>query len=112
MSLSRSKIITVSLAALILFVILVQVAAARVYVYEVTTAATRFQTASKLPPDAFLYYNGGYDVIYDLKVLATYPDEKMAQALKDYNLEENNSNTLIHNPVPRNIPKKPYYWWR
>lgn len=112
MSLSRSKIITVSLAALILFVILVQVAVARVYVYEVTTAATRFQTASKLPPDAFLYYNGGYDVIYDLKVLATYPDEKMAQALKDYNLEENNSNALIHNPVPRNIPKKPYYWWR
>lgn len=112
MSLSRSKIITVSLAALILFVILVQVAAARVYVYEVTTAATRFQTASKLPPDAFLYYNGGYDVIYDLKVLATYPDEKMAQALKDYNLEKNNSNALIHNPVPHNIPKKPYYWWR
>lgn len=112
MSLSRSKIITVSLAALILFVILVQVAAARVYVYEVTTAATRFQTASKLPPDAFLYYNGGYDVIYDLKVLATYPDEKMAQALKDYNLEKNNSNALIHNSVPRNIPKKPYYWWR
>ena len=112
MSLSRSKIITVSLAALILFVILVQVAAARVYVYEVTTAATRFQTASKLPPDAFLYYNGGYDVIYDLKVLATYPDEKMAQALKDYNLEKNNSNALIHNPGPRNIPKKPYYWWR
>ena len=112
MTLSRSKIITVSLAALILFVILVQVAAARVYVYEVTTAATRFQTASKLPPDAFLYYNGGYDVIYDLKVLATYPDEKMAQALKDYNLEKKNSNALIHNPVPRNIPKKPYYWWR
>lgn len=112
MSLSLNKIITVSLITFIFLIILVQVAAARVYVYEVTTAATRFQTASKLPPDAFLYYNGGYDVVYDLKVLATYPDEKMAQALKDYNLEKNNSNPLIHNPVPRNIPKKPYYWWR
>ena len=103
---------TVSFTAVILLILLVQVAAARVYVYEVTTAATRFQTASKLPPDAFLYYNGGYDIIYDLKVVATYPDEKMAQALKDYNLEENNSNSFVHNPVPRNIPKKPYYWWR
>lgn len=112
MNLSLNKIITVSLITCIFLVILVQVAAARVYIYEVTTAATRFQTASKLPPDAFLYYNGGYDVVYDLKVLATYPDEKMAQALKDYNLEKNNSNPLNHNPVPRNIPKKPYYWWR
>lgn len=112
MSLSHNKIITVSFAVIILLVLMVEVAAARVYIYEVTTAATRFQTASKLPPDAFLYYNGGHDVIYDLKVVATYPDEKMAQALKDYNLEKNNSNALIHNPVPRNIPKKPYYWWR
>ena len=112
MSLSLKKITTVSFTAVILLILLVQVAAARVYVYEVTTAATRFQTASKLPPDAFLYYNGGYDIIYDLKVVATYPDEKMAQALKDYNLEENNSNSFVHNPVPRNIPKKPYYWWR
>lgn len=112
MSLSHSRIITVSLAIIILLVLMAEVAAARVYIYEVTTAATRFQTASKLPPDAFLYYNGGHDVIYDLKVVATYPDEKMAQALKDYNLEKNNSNALIHNPVPRNIPKKPYYWWR
>ena len=71
MNLSLNKIITVSLITCIFLVILVQVAAARVYVYEVTTAATRFQTASKLPPDAFLYYNGGYDVVYDLKVLAT-----------------------------------------
>ena len=101
MSLSRKKITTVSFAVVILLILLVKVA-----------AATHFQTASKLPPDAFLYYNGGYDVIYDLKVIATYPDEKMDQALKDYNLEENNSNSLVHNPVPRSIPKKPYYWWR
>lgn len=112
MNLFLKEIITVSLTVVILLILLVQVAAARVYIYEVTTAATLFQTASKMPPDAFLYYNGGHDIIYDLKVIATYPDEKMAQALKDYNLENNNSNSLIHNPVPRNIPKKPYYWWR
>lgn len=87
-------------------------AAAKVYVYEVTTAATRFQTASKLSPDAFLYYNGGYDIIHNLKVLAVYADKDMDKALKDYNLEQNNSNSLIHTPEPRNIPKKPYYWWR
>ncbi len=112
MSLSHKRAVTISFLVVILLILLVQVAAARIYIYEVTTAATRFQTASKLPPDAFLYYNGGHDVIYNLKVLATYPDDKMAQALKDYNLEENNSNTLVHSPVPRNIPKKPYYWWR
>ena len=86
MNLSLKKITTVSFTAVILLILLVQVAAARVYVYEVTPAATRFQTASKLPPDAFLYYNGGYDIIYDLKVVATYPDEKMVQAFKDYKL--------------------------
>lgn len=112
MNLSHKRAVTISFLVVILLILLVQVAAARIYIYEVTTAATRFQTASKLPPDAFLYYNGGHDVIYNLKVLATYSDDKMAQALKDYNLEENNSNTLVHSPVPRNIPKKPYYWWR
>ncbi len=112
MNLSLRKIITVSIFTVLLLSIFVKVAVARVYIYEVTTAATHFHTASKLPPDAFLYYNGGHDIIYDLKVIATYPDDKMAQALKDYNLEESNSNTLIHTPVPRNVPKKPYYWWR
>ena len=86
--------------------------AAKVYVYEVTTATTRFQTASKLAPDAFFFYNGGFDVIHNLKVLATYADKDMAKALKDYNLEEKNSNTLIHDPIPRSVPKRPYYWWR
>ncbi|MBQ3034332.1 MAG: hypothetical protein IJD28_08115 [Deferribacterales bacterium] len=86
-------------------------AEARVYIYEVTTASTRFQTASKLPPDAFLVYNGGHDVIFDLKVVAVYPDKDMAQALKDFNLEENNNN-LLSTSVQRNIPRKPYYWWR
>ena len=63
MSLSRKKITTVSFAVVILLILLVKVAAARVYVYEVTTAATQLQTASKQTPYAFIYYNGGYDEI-------------------------------------------------
>lgn len=110
MSLFFKKITVISVLVIVL--LSVRSAWATVYVYEVTTESTRFQTASKLPPDAFLLYNGGYDIIYDLKILATYADKDMAQAMKDYNLEKNNSNNLIHNPVPRNIPRKPYYWYR
>lgn len=111
MSLFFKRIVVISF--LLVTIVLSSVKAwATVYVYEVTTETTRFQTASKLPPDAFLLYNGGYDIIYDLKILATYADKDIAQAMKDYNLEKNNSNNLIHTPVPRNVPKKPYYWWR
>lgn len=110
MSLFFKKITVISVLVIVL--LSVRSAWATVYVYEVTTESTRFQTASKLPPDAFLLYNGGYDIIYDLKILATYADKDMAQAMKDYNLEKNNSNNLVHNPVPRNVPKKPYYWYR
>ncbi len=109
MNLSHKKVIVISFLFIIL---LFQEAIAWVYIYEVTTATRRFQTASKLQPDTFLYYNGGYDIIHDLKIIAIYPNDKMAQALKDYNLEENNSNDLIFNPVAPNIPQKPYYWWR
>lgn len=85
---------------------------ASVYVYEVTTQTARFHTASKLPPDAFLYYNGGFDIIYDLQVVGVYPDKDMDKALKDYNLEKNNSNMLPFKPLPKRIPRKPFYWWR
>lgn len=98
----------------LLFIIILSanLASAKVYVYEVTTQDTRFHTASKLAPDAFLYYNGGFDVIYNLQVVAVYDDKDMGKALKDYNLEKNNSNMLLHKPVPKRIPRKPYYWWR
>ena len=112
MNLFLKKIIKISIFILIILTVFVGEAVAKVYVYEVTTATTTFRTASKLAPDTFLYYNGGYDVIHNLKILAVYKDEEWSKALKDFNLEENNSNTIIHAPVPRNIPRKPYYWWR
>lgn len=89
-----------------------KVSFASVYIYEVTTQTSRFHTASKLPPDAFLYYNGGFDIIYNLQVVGVYPDKDMDKALKDYNLEENNSNMLPFKPVPKRVPRKPFYWWR
>lgn len=111
MNLYLKRVLTFSLVIIITLCLFERVEA-RVYVYEVTTTSTRFQTVSKLPPDAFLLYNGGHDVIYDLKVVAVYADKDMAQAMKDFQLEENNSNKLIFTPIPRNVPKKPYYWWR
>lgn len=111
MSLFLRRALTVSVVFTII-ICLESRAVARVYIYEVTTVSTRFQTASKLPPDAFLLYNGGHDQIYDLKVVATYADKDIDKALKDFNLEENNSNILLFTPVPGGIPRKPYYWWR
>lgn len=105
------RVLTYSLVILIT-ILYSEVVEARVYVYEVTTASTRFQTVSKLPPDAFLQYNGGHDVIYDLKIVAVYADKDMAQAMKDFQLEEDNKNILLFSPIPRNVPKKPFYWWR
>ncbi len=105
------RVLTYSLV-IIIIILFSEAVEARVYVYEVTTASTRFQTVSKLPPDAFLQYNGGHDVIYDLKVVAVYADKDMAQAMKDFQLEEDNKNILLFSPIPRNVPKKPFYWWR
>lgn len=83
------------------------------YVYEVITAQTTFQTASKLQPDAFFYYNGGEDIIISLKVLDVYPDDNFTQALRDYGLENKNVRYLPHLDVPKdNITRRPYYWWR
>ena len=86
---------------------------AKVYVYEVITAETTFQTVSKLQPDAFLYYNGGEDIIFSLKVLDVYPVEDFDKAVRDYGLEEKNVRFLPHITVPNdNISRRPYYWWR
>ena len=109
MNLFLKKILIISVV-LVLF--LSEIAYGTVYIYEVTTATKRFQTASKLQPDAFRMYHGGYDIIYELKLVTTYKDEDMRQAMRDYKLEKNNSNVLIFNAVPRNVPRLPYYWWR
>jgi hypothetical protein len=97
-----------------LFLILISITSyAKVYVYEVTTDTTRFQTASKLPPDAFLYYNGGKDIIKKLMIVQVYDDNKFKEALKDYKLEKANENRLLHKKPPdNNISTKPFIWWR
>ncbi|MDR0454446.1 MAG: hypothetical protein LBH05_06520 [Deferribacteraceae bacterium] len=87
---------------------------AAVFVYEVETLQTTFNTASKLPPDAFLMYNGGEDIIRRLKVVEVYADKDFEQALRNYSLGNKNVRFLQHKPESDNftIPRRPYYWWR
>lgn len=108
----QNKLIFWLLAAL-LIVMLPVVSNAAVYVYEVVTSESSFNTASKLPPDAFLTFNGGEDVIYRLKVVQVYPDKDFKQAIRDYNLEENNVRYLPHvRTEPNSIRRRAFYWWR
>jgi hypothetical protein len=88
---------------------------AYVYVYEVVTKDTTFQTASKLPPDAFLMYNGGEDVIFKLTVLKVYADNEFDKALEDYGLQSKNVRFLPHDTnagSTDNRTRVPFYWWR
>lgn len=105
---------TVKLSILATLIFLASSGYATVYIYDVTTASNRFYTASKLQPDTFLKYNGGYDVIYRLNLVATYKDSEYDNALKDYNLDGKNinNNQLFFLPVAPNIQREPYYWWR
>lgn len=97
----------------VIFIMTGSTSYAAVYVYEVITQNSTFQTASKLAPDAFLMYNGGDDIIYRLTVLQVYPDNKQYnQALRDYGLEGKNVRYLPHTAVSNDIPYRKYYWWR
>ncbi len=87
-------------------------ASAKVYVYEVVTETTTFQTASQLDPTAFIAYNGGKDVVYKLIILATYAKKEMSKAIEDYNLGKNNVKMLEHKPITNELPRRPFYWWR
>jgi hypothetical protein len=84
-----------------------------VYVYEVVTQETTFQTASKLQPDAFLMYNGGEDVILKLTVLKVYADKEFDKALEDYGLQSKNLRYMPHEVYKSdNHSRVPFYWWR
>jgi hypothetical protein len=86
---------------------------ARVYVYEVITADTTFHTASKLEPYTFLKYNGGEDIVLQLKVLKVYPDSDFKTALRDYGLEKGNIRQMPHSgPDNNTVIRRPFYWWR
>ncbi len=85
---------------------------AYIYVYEVTTADRRFQTASKLSPDTFLLSNGGKDLIKELKVVKVYADNDFKKALKEFKLESENVNVLLPKKAPDDRSANPYIWWR
>ncbi len=105
-TLSRSLYITV-------FLLISTSVYSMVYVYEVTTKTTRFQTVSRLQPDAFMQYNGGPDIIYRLEVLGIYPNRDYDKVMRDYGfIDSKNDNQLLYKNVPKFIPYKPYYWWR
>ena len=88
--------------------------AAYVFVYEVETKDTTFQTVSKLHPDSFLMYNGGEDIILRLTILKIYADKEFNQALEDYGLQSNNMRYMPHKADAGgdNRSRVPFYWWR
>ena len=96
------------------FILISGISEAKVYVYEVVTAETTFHTASKLMPRDFMMYNGGRDIIFRLKLLKTYNDKDIEQAVRDFGLEDKNVRFLPHQRLPNsNLDKRrPYYWWR
>ncbi|MDR2401776.1 MAG: hypothetical protein LBD73_09030 [Deferribacteraceae bacterium] len=105
---------TILFVAIALFVFISPSGGAHVYVYEVVTKDTTFQTASKLHPDSFLMYNGGEDVILRLTVLKIYADKEFEQALEDYGLQSKNVRYMPHeaNAGSDNRSRVPFYWWR
>ena len=96
----------------IFFVLIFTSVFAKVYVYEVVTDTKRFQTASKLEPKAYLYYNGGKDIIKKLMIVKVYADNEFKKALEDYKLENNNKDLLPTTPPVNNISTGPFIWWR
>ncbi|MCX8083389.1 MAG: hypothetical protein N3C60_00485 [Calditerrivibrio sp.] len=83
-----------------------------IYVYEVTTSEKRFQTASKLSPDTFLFLNGGKDLILELKIVRVYADNDFKKALKDFKMEEDNAKILLPKKAPDDRFINPFIWWR
>lgn len=83
-----------------------------VYVYEVTTADRRFQTASKLSPNTFFLSHGGKDLIKELKIVKVYADNDFKKALKEFKLENENVNVLLPKKAPDDRSINPYIWWR
>ncbi|GHU85178.1 hypothetical protein AGMMS49941_04580 [Deferribacterales bacterium] len=89
-------------------------AEAVVFVYQVYTRLYTYIVVSKLRPDAYWAYNGGFDVIYDLKILRQYPDEQYDKAIKDYRIDRGGYRRLKpkdpdDKPHPRHVPD---HWWR
>jgi hypothetical protein len=85
---------------------------ADIYVYEVVTQTRRFQTASKMLPNAFLRYNGGSDVIYELIIVDKIKGDNFEEAAKTYKLGENNYRDLSPKASKRPDDFRRFNWWR
>ncbi len=108
--------IVLALLVALLVALLTFTTAARgdIYVYEVNTVEKRYITVSQLLPDAYLYYNGGDDIIAEIKVLKTYPNGNgnYQKAMSDYNIQGNNYGPLPPQDAQHNLSFRPYIWWR
>lgn len=103
------KKLLISLFALLLFT---GEAFCAVYVYEVITGSRRFQTASILDPKAFIFYNGGTDIIKSLKVVQKYPGNDIKKAQEDFKLGEANYRSLLYEAPPPESTYTRFIWWR
>jgi hypothetical protein len=99
----------ISFTALLLFT---GEALSAVYVYEVTTVSRRFQTASMLGPKAFLFHNGGSDIIKNLKIVQKYPGKDFNKALEENRLGNANYRPLLYQTPPADSNYIRFIWWR
>jgi hypothetical protein len=99
----------ISLAALVLFT---GQALSAVYIYEVTTVSRRFQTASMLGPRAYLFHNGGSDIIKNLKIVQKYSGNDFNKALEEYQLGKSNYRPLLYETPPADSNYIRFIWWR
>ena len=82
------------------------------YVYEVATKDRRFLTASIKDPFTYLSFNGGKDVILNLKVVKVYADNNIKKAAEEFNLDKYNIKELLPKNYTANFNSYYYIWWR
>ena len=84
-----------------------------VFVYEVTLGDGVFVTASKKEPATYVYSNGGQDVIKSLKILKTFDDRGIKDAIEEFGLGAKNEKRFNKNYVgDGGVSITPYIWWR
>jgi hypothetical protein len=79
----------------------------------VTVDNGTFLTISKTSIDAYLLYNGGRDIIKNIKIIDIYADKDFNKAIEDYRVGPNNVKKV---PSKENEDNNSYYapfiWWR
>lgn len=98
--------------SLLFVALLIKNSYAIVYVYEVATNNRRFLTSSIKDPITFLSFNGGKDLIINLKVVKVYADNDIKKAIEDFNLDKYNKKELLPKNYPAYNNFEPYIWWK